>query len=182
EEKVLPTYTGEGQVIRGWSAGCSSGEEAYTLAIILDCFFQDKEIDFKVLATDVNSEVLDYAKKAIYPSERVANIPNHLLKNYFLLGTGENQGFFKVKNELRNNLVFGKVNLNQDNYPIKSKFDFIFCRNVFIYFDQKSREKILDKFYDCLKKDGYLFLGHADGVKIKSNKWRQVWKTTFVKQ
>ena len=181
EEEILPFFKTEDKKIRAWSAGCSTGEEAYSLAITLNHFFEGEKMDIKILATDINTEVLEYAAAGIYSYQKVTTIPYELLTRYFMLGRGKNKGFFKVKDDIRGILEFRNLNLNLDKYPINCKFDFIFCRNVFIYFNQTTREKVLNKFYNFLKDDGYLFLGHADSGKLRSDKWIQVWKTTFRK-
>ncbi|QTL99527.1 methyltransferase domain-containing protein [Iocasia frigidifontis] len=182
QEEVLPLFlTAEKKKIRAWSAGCSTGEEAYSLAIVLEQFFQGKGYDIKIIATDINTEVLEFARKGVYSYQKVADIPYELLTRYFMLGQEQNRGFFKVKNHLRKMLTFENLNLNLEDYAINYKFDFIFCRNVFIYFDQKTRKRILNNFYNYLQDDGYLFLGHADSTRLNSNKWLQVWKTTFQK-
>ncbi|AZO93269.1 protein-glutamate O-methyltransferase [Halocella sp. SP3-1] len=181
EEKVLPGFVNKrDKRISAWSAGCSTGEEAYSLAITLAQFFQNEDWDIEVLATDINTEVLSIASKAIYPYQKIKNIPYELLCRYFMLGKGNNEGFFKVKREIRELIQVKQLNLNHKDYKMTVSFDFIFCRNVFIYFTRETRGKILNNFYDYLKDDGYLFLGHADAVQL-TDKWRQVGNTTFRK-
>lgn len=180
--ELLPLFlSAKKKKIRAWSAGCSTGEEAYSLAIVLDHFFQDKGFDIKIIATDINTEVLEFASKGIYSYQKIADIPYELLTRYFMLGKKQNEGFFKVKKRLRKMLIFENLNLNLENYVLNYKFDFIFCRNVFIYFERRTRNRILNNFYNQLQDDGYLFLGHADSARLDSNKWLQVWKTTFRK-
>ncbi|MGM0501548.1 MAG: CheR family methyltransferase [Bacillota bacterium] len=168
--------------VRGWSAGCSSGEEAYTLAILLSEFFS-KSWDVKILGTDINTEVLTAARKGIYHHRQVKKAPYELLTKYFQLGSGENEGLFKVKDKLKKLVVFRRSNLNQKQYPIKSELDFIFCRNVFIYFNKNTQSQILNKFHSYLKTGGYLFLGHSESISAEdqANKWRSVAKTTYQK-
>ncbi|MGM0370630.1 MAG: CheR family methyltransferase [Bacillota bacterium] len=168
--------------IRCWSAGCSSGEEAYTLAILLAEFFSDSW-DLKILASDINTEVLTVAQQGIYHQRQVKKIPYDLLKKYFKLGTGENQGLFKVKAKLKNLIEFRRSNLNQKHYPIKSDLDFIFCRNVFIYFNSETQNKILNRFHHYLKAGGYLFLGHSESIDKdeQENKWQSIGKTIYKK-
>ena len=168
--------------VRCWSAGCSSGEEAYTLAILLSEFF-NQSWDSKILATDINTEVLNVAKKGIYHQRQVKKVPYDLLTKYFQLGTGENKGLFKVKSKLKRLVYFKRSNLNQKQYPIKSKLDFIFCRNVFIYFNAETQAEILNRFHRYLKPGGYLFLGHSESINRaeQKNKWQPMGKTIYKK-
>ncbi|PRX27476.1 CheR-type MCP methyltransferase [Orenia metallireducens] len=186
QDKVLPQLaTRKDKTLRVWSAGCSSGEEAYSLAIVLKEFFSNKGWDIRILATDINTEVLEIGKEGIYHFEQVKDIPYNLLTKYFKLGTGENQGLFKAKDSLRKMIKFQRLNLNQSGlYPIQAKLDFIFCRNVFIYFKEETKNKVLEGFYQQLKDRGYLFLGHSESIPIShkfSKEWALVAKTTYQK-
>lgn len=184
-DNVFPEIKKEkqGKKVRGWSAGCSSGEEAYTLAILLSEFFP-KSWDAKVLATDINTQVLKAAQQGIYHKRQVKKVPYDLLKKYFKLGSGENKGLFKVKDRLKKFVQFRRSNLNNNQYPIKSKLDFIFCRNVFIYFNDETQNKILNRFHRYLKPGGYLFLGHSESINTdeRQNKWESVYKTVYQKR
>ena len=182
-DEVLPALLRKNKkVIRVWSAGCSSGEEVYTLAIVLKEFFPN-DWTIKILGTDINTEVLKIAKTAIYSKKSVEKIPYTLLKKYFLLGKGKNEGFFKVKKSLTALVTLGRLNLNDDHYPIKNKMDIIFCRNVFIYFDKTTQNTILRKFYKQLAQSGCLFLGHSESINLNAcqDPWLSVFKTTYQK-
>jgi len=187
QEEVFPQIKADKskKKVRIWSAGCSSGEEVYSLAISLKEFFNLDEWDIKILATDINTEVLELAKRGIYHQRQIQPIPYKLLTKYFKLGQGQNEGLFKVKNELRNLIIFKKLNLNQnESYPIKSRLDFIFCRNVFIYFKKETRNSILNRFHRHLKRGGYLFLGHSEAINTAGElgrKWRLIRQTTYQK-
>ncbi|MEA1975444.1 MAG: protein-glutamate O-methyltransferase CheR [Bacillota bacterium] len=183
KEKVLPEILmADKKIIRVWSAGCSSGEEVYSLAITLKEFFP-KSWTIKILGTDINTEVLKIAKVGIYSKKSVEKIPYTLLKKYFLLGSGKNEGFFKVRKTLKDTVTFGRLNLNDDRYMIKNKIDIIFCRNVFIYFNKETQGEILSKFYNQLLTNGYLFLGHSESINlsISQEPWQSVFKTTYRK-
>ncbi|SJZ40910.1 CheR family methyltransferase [Selenihalanaerobacter shriftii] len=186
QDRVLPQIKADkcNKKIRIWSAGCSSGEEVYSLAIILREFFDD-DWDIKILATDINTEVLRLAKKGIYHQRQIKPIPYKLLTKYFKLGEGKNKGLFKVKQHLNELVVFKRLNLNQSTeYPIKSELDFVFCRNVFIYFKKKTREQVLHRFYNYIKDNGYLFLGHSESINGSSGlaeKWKLIQQTTYQK-
>ncbi|TDX47823.1 CheR family methyltransferase [Orenia marismortui] len=187
KEQVLPRIEkrNKNKSIRVWSAGCSSGEEAYSLAIILREYFINTSWDIKILATDINTDVLKTGKEGIYSYDKVNAIPYDLLKKYFKLGRGKQANLFKAKEELRDLIEFKKINLNQlEDSSIKDNLDFIFCRNVFIYFRPKTREKIIKQFYQKLKDDGYLFLGHSESINSSrqvEEKLRSVYKTTYQK-
>ncbi|MFW5787136.1 MAG: CheR family methyltransferase [Halanaerobiales bacterium] len=155
------------RVIRAWSAGCSTGEEPYTIALVLKDFFADRDKSWKIniLASDINTDVLKTAARGIFSKKSVSKIPYDLLKEYFLLGTGNNQNKFKVKKEIRDLITFRKINLNTGkSYPIGEPLDFIFCRNVFIYFDSDTQARILDRFYNNIYTGGRLFLGHSEKI------------------
>lgn len=167
-----------------WSAACSTGEEPYTLAIVLHEFFQNKNWKIKILASDINTDVLQRASRGIYKKEKVKNISYDLLTRHFQLGTGPNKGLFKIKKYLRKMVTFKKINLkNKEQYPEK-KPDFIFCRNVFIYFNQQTTNSILNNFYQKLPVYGRLFLGHSEKIKTNehNNRWQLCQPTIYKKQ
>lgn len=183
QEKVLPEILKQDKKdVRVWSAGCSSGEEVYSLAITLKEFFP-KSWTIKILGTDINTEVLKIAKTGIYSKKSVKEIPYDLLKKYFMLGSGQNDGFFKVKNTLQNSVIFARLNLNDSTYSIRNKVDIIFCRNVFIYFNKNTQEEILSRFYKQLTSNGHLFLGHSESINLNKcqDPWHSVSKTTYQK-
>lgn len=152
--------------IRAWSAGCSTGEEPYTLAMVLhDYFWGKKEWSINILASDVNTEVLAKARGGLYSHKETDGIPYNYLKKYFKFGTGSNKGLFKVKKTLQGIITFCRINLTSvEKYPAKGSLDLIFCRNVFIYFDREIRHKVLEKFHQCLRPGGLLFLGHSESI------------------
>ncbi|MHB8841869.1 MAG: CheR family methyltransferase [Candidatus Aquicultor sp.] len=168
QKTALPHIYGEGRKhselnLRVWSAGCSSGEEPYTIAITLKEFFQNKPgWDVKILATDLDTEMLDKSKAGIYKQEIVSPISNEYLRTYFKKGVGENEGLFMAKDTLKGMIVFRRHNLVYDSLPTKRQFDIVFCRNVIIYFDEKTKIKVINQFYNALKEGGYLFLGHSE--------------------
>jgi chemotaxis protein methyltransferase CheR len=149
--------------LRIWSAGCSSGEEPYSLAmLLLKHFPEDKGWDLEVLATDISTRVLEKARAAIYPIEKSKEIPAEHLRAYMLKGKGEHKGEMKVSPELHRVVRFARVNLHADSYPILGSFDLIFCRNVLIYFDQESKEKVIGGIVRHLSPSGLLFVGHSE--------------------
>jgi chemotaxis protein methyltransferase CheR len=128
--------------LRVWSAGCSSGEEPYSLAMLLLKHFPEAiGWELEVLGTDISTRVLEKARAAIYPIEKSKDIPAEYLRAYMLKGKGDHKGVMKVSPELHRVVRFARVNLHADSYPIVGSFDLIFCRNVLIYFDQESKRK-----------------------------------------
>jgi chemotaxis protein methyltransferase CheR len=153
------------RTVRFWSAGCSSGEEPYTLAMVLsEALCNEPGWDVKILASDLDSDILARAKAGIYPSERIGVIPPSLLKRYFLRGIRNNVGVVKVRRELGDMITFRRINFNDASWPIRSQFDGIFCRNVLIYFSREAQQRILERLLKCLKPDGVLFLGHSESI------------------
>lgn len=147
-----------------WSAGCSSGEEPYTLAIVLSEFFSKKLAgDFTILATDISTRVLETGKRGIYPESTVAPIPHPLIRKYLMRGIGARKGYYRIVPELRARVKFQQLNLNDGSrFELKTMMDVIFCRNVIIYFDRQTQVKLFDKFYSQLRPGGYLFIGHSE--------------------
>lgn len=146
-----------------WSAGCSTGEEPYTIAITIREAAQMRPLDTRILATDISTKVLKIAHAAIYPAERVKKISAPLLSKYFQIGTGRSEGYFRAKRDLRDMVVFQRFNL-MEKFPFEPNFDVIFCRNVMIYFDKYTQTQLVNKYYGSLKKDGYFFVGHSESL------------------
>jgi chemotaxis protein methyltransferase CheR len=151
--------------LRLWSAGCSTGEEPYSLAItLLAALDEPASWDVRILASDIDTEVLDRAGEGVYPLEQVAPVPRPLLPRYFLRGTGPRNGLVRVKPSVRSLVTFRRINFLEEPWPIRARFDVIFCRNVLIYFDRDTQHRVLSRLVLQLKDDGLLFLGHAEGV------------------
>lgn len=151
--------------VSAWSAACSTGDEPYTIALTLDHFLRNYPArDIKVLATDISTRVLEKAEKGLYPADALTDVPRNLLLTYFRKGTGENEGFFQVDDAIKRLVYVRRLNLMAPRYPFKQKFDFIFCRNVLIYFDRPTQKEMADKLYRYLADGGYLFLGHAESL------------------
>ena len=171
------------KTIRVWSAACSSGEEPYSIAMTLEGVLKkEKNIDYKILASDINTEMLHKAKTGIYRHEEVVGISYDHLKTFFKLGQGENKGLFKIKENVQKKIVFQQINLvGKERYPIKDKIDIIFCRNVFIYFSKETQRFLLDRFYEQLSPEGILILGHSESIANNQDKWRLINKTIYKK-
>ena len=154
------------QRIRAWSAGCSTGEEPYSLAMeVLQHINETDHFDFKILATDISTRALDIAKTGIYSSEKVQRVHPELRRQYFkrIAGTCPNIDSYEVVPLLKHIVRFARLNLNEI-YPFKGPFDFIFCRNVMIYFDKKTQENLIHKMCHYLTPNGYLFVGHSESL------------------
>ena len=151
--------------VRVWSAGCSTGEEPYTIGItLLEALGGTRGWDLRILASDIDTEVLDRAAAGVYSLEQVAAVPRPLLARYFLRGVGERAGLVSVRPELRALVRFRRINFLEDPWPIRTRFDAIFCRNVLIYFDRPTQQRLLERFVGLLKGDSVLFLGHSENI------------------
>ncbi|MEM1076371.1 MAG: protein-glutamate O-methyltransferase [Pseudomonadota bacterium] len=154
----------KGSRFRLWSAGCSNGQEAYSIAMtLLECAPELRSHDVKILATDIDPNVVSFAQKGIYPERMVAGIPEPLLSKYFTQTTDTTNTDFCVNDNLKSLVVFKELNLLSD-WPIKQNIDVIFCRNVVIYFDTSTQNKLWQRFNEVLSADGVLFLGHSERI------------------
>lgn len=148
-----------------WCAGCSSGEEPYTIAMVLADFVQrHREMDFQILATDISTKMLDQAKDGIYCSSRIDPIPEHMRKAYLLRSKDATQELVRVCSSLRQKVSFHRLNFMDVEYPVRDMFDVIFFRNVMIYFNRPTQEKVINRLCRNLKTDGYLFVGHSESL------------------
>lgn len=149
--------------LRIWSAGCSSGEEPYTImTMMLDFFGSEYSLwDAGILATDISDKVLTIAKTGIYSDERISELPAFLKQKYFKKLPNN---LWKVIDTVKNEIKFAKFNLMNPQFVFKKKFHIIFCRNVMIYFDQKTRDELISKFYSVMEDGGYFFIGHSESL------------------
>jgi len=151
--------------IRFWSAGTSSGEEAYTVAMtVREALTEDNAWDVRILATDIDTHVLEHAERGIYTGAQVERIPHPLLRKYFYRGNGANAGRAMVKPTLQELIRFRHLNLLDDPWPVHGPFDAILCRNVVIYFDRETQRRVIERFTRLLKPQGYLLLGHSESL------------------
>ncbi|MGK5091123.1 CheR family methyltransferase [Deltaproteobacteria bacterium TL4] len=161
QKEVFPSLSRQSQV-RFWSSACSSGEEPYTLAMtLLEASIPFLTSDIKILATDISNKVLDMAEAGIYTADKISMVPQFLRRKYFLRGTGPWENNYLVKDELRSFIRFRRMNL-MEPFPLKVLFDVIFCRNVMIYFDRPTQERLIQKLTRQLRPGGYLLIGHSE--------------------
>ncbi len=167
--------------LRIWCAGCSSGEEPYTLAMIIDEYFGSGKYfwDSRILATDISTKVLKEAIKGVYNNKELDNLPIQYKLNYLQGIDNENSIFVK---KIRDEIIFRKFNLMEDNFPFKKKFHVIFCRNVMIYFDNQTKSNLVNKFYNSLEKGGYLFIGHSESLIRDETRFRYIMPAVYRKE
>jgi chemotaxis protein methyltransferase CheR len=171
----------QGKRVRIWSAGCSSGEEPYSVAMLLAKHLPAEQgWDVRLLATDISNRVLEKACKGTYPIARAAELPKDLLHSFMLRGMAERQGEMKVKVEIQQMVDFRKVNLNQDPDLSEGPFDAIFCRNVLIYFDVTSKRRVVANLVRHLMANGILFVGHAENLSSMSSQLRSLEPTVYI--
>jgi chemotaxis protein methyltransferase CheR len=169
--------------VRIWSAGCSTGEEPYTLAMVLSEYANSRP-DFKaaITASDICTQVLQTAKTAIYPEERTDPIPLNLKKKYLMRSREKNKSLVRISPSLRSLVTFKRINFMDDDLGISEKMDIIFCRNVVIYFDKPTQQTLMRKFYKQLRPGGYLFIGHSETLSGLDVNFKAVASTVYRKE
>ena len=186
QEKFLPTIMNKKQNqsdfrIRAWSAGCSSGEEPYTISIVLNEAIQGRgRWDVKVLATDISTRMLDSARTGIYDSQRVQPVPAMQKQKYLIPRNNKGDNTYEVNSILKNTITFRYLNL-MENWPFKGPMDFIFCRNVMIYFDKPTQQRLIGRYWDTLAPGGILFTGHSESLTGIEHKFKYVQPTIYMK-
>jgi chemotaxis protein methyltransferase CheR len=167
--------------IRAWSAGCSSGEEPYTISIVLNEALKGQgKWDTKILATDISTNILQIAKKGYYSEERVAPVPPAQKQKYLICHKTKGEKVYEVSGALRSMIIFNYLNLMKD-WPIKGPLDFIFCRNVMIYFDKPTQSVLINRYWDMLDSGGVLFTGHSESLTGIDHKFKYVQPTIYMK-
>lgn len=182
-DHVLPflAKTNNEKDLRIWSAGCSTGEEPVTLAMIIDEFFGINKAgwDTRILATDISSRALNIAQKGIYNNESITSLPTHWKRSYFKpIDVSCSILVKKIKNEI----IYRKFNLMEKTLPFRRKFHVIFCRNVMIYFDEMTKMELVNKFYDLLEPGGYLFIGHSESLNDVKTRYKYIMPAIYRKE
>jgi chemotaxis protein methyltransferase CheR len=165
QQHILPELVAGKNSIKVWSAACSSGEEPYTLAMVLEDFGRlHHNFNYEILASDISTAMLQKAALAIYPMERVALIPTEVKKRYLLRSKDMERPTVRISPQLRKKVRFNRINFMDKIISVKEDFDVIFCRNVLIYFDRKTQAEVVMKLVSTLKPGGYLFIGHSESL------------------
>lgn len=178
-ETLLPKLTG--RRLRFWSAACSSGEEPFSLAMfLLDRMPGLGSRDVKILATDISPTILEKASKATYEEGVLLDLPSIFMRKYFVKVGNENPHTYQMNDDVRRMVRIARLNLLHP-WPMKGPFNIIFCRNVMIYFDRPTQQKLVNRFYDILEPGGHLFVGHSEGLSGVKHKFRYVRPAIYLK-
>lgn len=178
-DAVFPQLHGP---VRIWSAGCSSGEEPYTLAMLCNDAFADiAKRDVRILATDLSHRVLAQAKAGVYPAENMGDVPAQWLQKYWSRKQdAAGRPVFEAEKNLRRLVNFAKLNL-MERWPMQGPFDAILCRNVMIYFDKATQQQLVERYWQLLRPGGHLFVGHSESLTGLAHKFRYVQPAVYVK-
>ncbi|MEG2016216.1 MAG: protein-glutamate O-methyltransferase CheR, partial [Oscillospiraceae bacterium] len=167
--------------LRIWSAGCSSGEEAYTIAMVIQDYMKtiNRTLNAKILATDISNKALSSAQQAEYIIENIDSLPLNWRTDYFKISS---EGKCVVDDQIKSMIRLAYLNLMDLSLPFKKKFQVIFCRNVMIYFDSKSKDDLVERFYDALEPGGYLFIGHSEALNRERTKFKYIMPAIYRKE
>jgi chemotaxis protein methyltransferase CheR len=180
---IIPSIIGSktsSTTIKVWSAGCSSGEEPYTLAITFEELKQYYPgLSYQIHSSDISSVKLQEAMNAIYKEDKIDNLPLHIKRKYFLKSKNREEKKVRIIPDIRQKISFSRLNLMDGTYGINEKFDIIFCRNVLIYFDRETQEDVINKLCTALKPGGYFFLGHSESITNFNVPLKQIKPTFF---
>jgi chemotaxis protein methyltransferase CheR len=185
KNELLPAFleNNENKTFRVWSAACSTGEEPYTLAMVLQQFAKTNlRFNYRIIASDISTQVLQKATDAVYPLERAADIPAYFKKDYLLKSKDAVNPRVRIIPQLREKVEFKRVNLMDDTWEIEGNLDVIFCRNVLIYFDRDTQQQVVKSLVQKLRPGGILFIGHSESLHFFELPVRQIRPTIFIKQ
>lgn len=163
-----------------WSAGCSTGEEPYSLAMTARECTNGLAADVKIMATDISTKVLRVGVEGVFHKDKLKNVSPAILKRYFQIGCGQWEDHYRIKKNIRDMIQFLRFNL-MDMPPSSYRFDIIFCRNVMIYFDKATQAALVERFYDCLNRGGYLFIGHSESLTGLKHKFQYIEPSVYRK-
>lgn len=181
-ETVFRKWLDQGQkIFRFWSAACSTGEEPYTLAMVIREVLTDHKVDIKILGTDINTKVLQVCRKGVYREDKVKSVPAVLRDRYTDYRMVDGVYSYVIKPELKQLVSFCRLNLSKPPFPMSGPFDIVFCRNVMIYFDDEVRKRLLDEIYRLIKPGGYLLVGHAESLTGMLSGFKPVKPSVYIK-
>lgn len=188
ENEVLPAWKARGEAgqmpkrIRVWSAACSTGEEPYSLAMLLRTHFPaESGWNLEILASDLSTKVLSTARDGVWPIQRMAEIPPAYLRAYMLRGVRSEEGKIRAQPNIRSLIEFRRINLNEEQYPVDGPFDLIFCRNVLIYFNRETKAAVVGRLARHLSPAGLLFLGHSETLHGAAHALRHAGPTAYAR-
>ena len=177
-EHVLDTLTGS---VRLWCAGCSTGEEPYTLAMLLAASYENLAArDVRILATDISARVLATAKAGVYPADGLSDVPAEWRQRYWTRRLDDGRDVYAASPVLRRHVGFARLNL-MESWPMRGPFDAILCRNVMIYFDKPTQQRLIERFWALLRPGGHLFVGHSESLSGLKHRFRYVQPAVYVK-
>lgn len=178
----LPLQWHKVNPLKVWSAGCSTGEEPYTMAMVLANYaLNNTQWDFTITATDISQSSLDFARQAVYPFERITPIPESWRRRYLLRSRDRTKNTVRIGPELRHKVQFGMFNLIRGNYASLDRFHVIFCRNVMIYFSAQQRQALMERFYQQLLPGGVLCIGLSEGMQTQRHQFSQISPSAYRK-
>lgn len=167
--------------IRIWCAGCSSGEEAYSIAMtMLEALPESRHKDIRILATDISTRMLEVADRGVYEAARVEKVPLPIRRRCFQRGVQRWKGYYRIKSHVRQRIHFQRLNFIEP-FSFSQLFDIVFCRNVMIYFDKITQENLVKRFYDVIAKPGYLFIGHSESLTSIKHSFKYVKPSVYKK-
>lgn len=182
KHKVIPellSAKGTERKLRIWSAGCSSGQEPYSIAMaVLEALPHSELWDVRILASDLDSNMVEIAAQGIYSLDKLSGVSPQRMQNWLRKGVGANGGLARTCPELRALIHFRQLNL-MDNWPMRTQFDLIFCRNVVIYFDKPTQRRLFDRFADQLTDSGWLYIGHSESLNSVSERFQLKGKSIY---
>lgn len=179
QDEILPNFTA--RRMRIWSAACSSGQEPYSIALfLLENVTDIEKRDILVLGTDISSQMLEVARRGEYRPEVLSDVPAAMRQKYFTMDRSVQPPVCSIGTQARSLVRLARLNL-MDVWPMRGPFNVIFCRNVMIYFDRKTQQRLVNRFYDILEPGGYLMVGHSEGLSAIKHKFRYVRPATYKK-
>lgn len=186
-QHMLPEWTSrlDQKDIKIWSAAASTGEEIYTIAMVIEEYLLSSGINrkpYSILGTDISVDALKAAINGVYHENRIADVPLQVKRRYFLKNKDPKMPTVRIKPELRNKTKFGRLNLMDNDYALEDRYDAIFCRNVLIYFDRNNQKRVISKLVEKLKPGGYLFVGHSESLFDKGTDLQLIKPTIYKKK